>query len=170
MTKSKIRDTIFDKLGKPTTLDELAHTIIGTVNTFSDAKIDGFVWRIKRKKIQASHNAPVGKVPNFTVPEFFFGWSGRLWVRYKTMPKSFGSDPFRNTLTYTGTGGAGTYDGPFTDSKNSFSWEYRFYEDDWPTLKKNLSQERLLKTLSHDEKGGRTFLNPYHNFEWYGSD
>ena len=107
---------------------------------------------------------------------FRSGWLGRVWVRYAGRCESFGSDPFKATLTYPGTGGWGGYNGPWEQLNNAwhkvvspqcyrngrripvpkdlypepqaYSWDYRLFDQDWPGVTENLERQQMWDLLS----------------------
>jgi len=144
----------FDQLfGKPATLDELAQTVIRAVDhRFAKQgyrnRVVGFAWDMRYGDISTSHCATICDESNFTNPTTHPGWSGRLWIRYAEPNQlSFGSDLLDGAFTYTGTGGFGSYNGPwefvsmvqYLNHNCDFpqpqinSWDYRFFASDWPS-------------------------------------
>jgi hypothetical protein len=152
---------------EPTTLDELAYCVIANLNRFDGrnkekCKVVGFSWDITRREVSNSHSAPLNGVENFmgdkNRPTSYPGWSGRVWVRYQSKITMFGSHPFRNTATHTGTGGFGSYSGPWEAISRQFyenkinniavtgvkipepqvySWDYKIFAADWPLVDQN---------------------------------
>lgn len=158
--------------GEPRSLGELAQCVIAVINrqpaTRSGSRhceVAGFSWDIRRnKEVSNSHDAPIMGVTNWggntkledgtPAPRSYPGWSGRAWIRYAKPVDTFGSDPFAATLTYPGTGGWGSYDGPWKRISDVhyqtygyrrkgpeiyprpqiYSWDYRFFDSDWPEL------------------------------------
>lgn len=171
---------------EPQSLDELAKCVIELINlypsrTSEKVRVVGFKWDIHRGQVSNSHCQPINGVSNWggdpKLPKSYMGWSGRVWIRYKKDFNTFGSDPFRNTLTYPGTGGFGCYNGPWTKlmaaryekkaSKSTepqvYSWDYRFFEDDWP----GILQDQLYKDMLFNAiKNPDTSVNMHHVFEW----
>lgn len=134
-------------------------------------RVVGLTWDVLPGKASNTHSAPHNGVQNFGrkagKPESYPGWSGRVWVRYENHGKRHtGSDLFWNTMTYTGTGGFGGYGGPWEwfgnfrtsaakrlnigpweikpPNENYYSWDYRFYDADWP----HIYDELLLDILN----------------------
>lgn len=173
---------IFGK--EPESLEELFFCVIKVIESHKEhssgkminmPKVLGFAWELTHGQVSNSHNCPLDGKFNWTrdpsEPQFYPGWMGRVWIRYAETPVSFGSSPFNYSLTYTGTGGWGTYDGPWqtissarfkksvkqnhVDRKrqpNCYSWDYRFYDSDWPKLYKNDDQykKQIFAILSED--------------------
>jgi len=171
---------ILDIFGhEPATLDELGDCVRAVIN-HSGLLCVGLQWDIRYSDtVSNTHDAPMSGIINFGnrdgKPTSYPGWLGRVWVRYAKYPKSFGSDPFRRTLTYTGTGGFGSYNGPWeriaktyyqrhTLKKQKvdyaqpaiFSWDYRIFADDWPVL-------MMWATLSNTK-------NRTHRYHWVDLD
>jgi hypothetical protein len=190
---------ILDVYGRdPDTLDEVAECVIAVINNCDNSdswsknkkkevkkvKVLGFSWNINYGAVSNSHSAPLDGKENWgnrdkSLPTSYPGWSGRVWVRYEAPYPSFGNDPFNKTLTHTGSGGFGGYNGPWEDiatarfrryghthPKDAFpepqilSWDYRFYNSDWPGLDESVRQQRVYDTLA----GHPTIMN--HKFLW----
>lgn len=171
---------------EPHSLDDLGHCTIAVINRFLRSQIPrrprrvvGFSWNVSHTDaVSNSHECPIDGVTNWDVdlnyPCGYPGWSGRVWVRYDREIGCFGSDPFRPTLTYTGTGGAGGYGGPWSQLNSVryehyrrtgdrsladlpiYSWDYRFFDADWPDLCKGY----LLDMLRDDNRWR------IHSFRW----
>jgi hypothetical protein len=171
----------FDQLfGKPATLDELAQTVIRAVDhRFAKLghrnRVVGFAWDMRYGNISTSHCAPICDESNFTNPTTHPGWSGRLWIRYAEPNQlSFGSDLLDGAFTYTGTGGFGSYNGPWEDVSMTqifcnyypqpqiYSWDYRFFASDWPELERNCEKQAIWSSLSNKPAPFTT-----HRFEWH---
>lgn len=158
---------------EPRDLDELAQGVIQVLNqqpaTPSDrgrrVQVAGLQWQINFGRVSNSHDRPIqgtsnwgGRVPG--APHHYPGWKGRVWVRYARPVDSFGSDPWRSTLTWTGTGGFGGYDGPWSGimglwhraareiqkqypEPQIYSWDFRFFLQDWPLLERWVEAQRI---------------------------
>jgi len=153
------------------TLDEVAETVIAILNKKSNNCVLGFSWDLKREeKINNSHSAPLSGVINWSrrdphAPAGYPGWQGRVWVRYKVEPRYSGWETFAGTRTHVGTGGFGSYAGPWAavgqkrydmhvrkKSANIpkicyYSWDYRIFESDWPELALNYQREKMWQRL-----------------------
>jgi hypothetical protein len=155
---------IVDVYGKlPETLDEIAEAVIAVVSV-TDPVI-GFAWNIHyEKSVSNTHRAPVHGEINWSgrdpdAPRGYPGFYGRFWIRYAKDPDfSWWSEVIGKSLTHTGSGGGGAYDGPWTEicsavykAKNylpdngdlfspaiprvhCYSTDYTFYIDDFPGL------------------------------------
>lgn len=180
MTKP-IRSNILKVFGKdPESMDELAQCIIAVIeNQFNGSsksakkyKVLGFAWDLRHSMcVSNTHSSPEGHPQNFRVdsnlPKGYPGWSGRVWIRYQDECKDWADSPFKETLTHTGTGGAGSYNGPWStvsaarwqrfglDRKfekyypyiNCYSWDYRIYDLDWPAIEKWKEEMMFLGNL-----------------------
>jgi hypothetical protein len=156
-------DAVKDYGREPCSLDDLARFVVFTINKISP--VVGFAWDIRQGNVSNTHDSPIDGVTNWTQRELYrdgtpkptrySGWSGRVWIRYADKTSVFGSDPFSRTLTHPGTGGGGGYNGPWEDliarryhyyrgnkqeprypEPMCYSWDYRFYDMDWPDLYK----------------------------------
>jgi hypothetical protein len=185
---------------EPETLDELARCVIYMINSQENGdvfdrrkrsqpkmyKVAGFAWDVHYSDmVSNSHSSPEGYPQNWSRKEDavkgYPGWQGRVWIRYTEECRSFGSSPFEKTLTHTGTGGAGGYNGPwqavahhrwerygnmrrvpkdvYPEIKH-YSWDYRFYDLDWPLLAHWVEKQKMWAELS-----GQPWDNS-HRFEW----
>lgn len=154
-------------------MQELFDTI---KNVISDSlpkkiKVVGFAWNVEYGKLRVTHSSPIEGTDNWgsdpKYPTSALGWHGRVWIRYSKDTPRFGSDPFSKTLTYPGSGGFGSYSGPWATvsaarhnkygwkrSKGDYpevrcySWDFQFFEDDWPVLKNIVAQQVLFATIA----------------------
>lgn len=123
-------------------------------------KVVGLRWDIRfQESVSNTHECPIDGVTNWGgrtegAPRGYPGWMGRVWVRYADKFDGWSSDPLRATLTYPGTGGFGGYNGPWErlyhcwyeargrkrgskvdwPEPQIFSWDYRFFQQDFPAL------------------------------------
>jgi len=173
---------------EPDTLDDLAQCVIKMIDRRQ--KVVGFAWDISHlENIRNSHNAPEGYPDNFgndkKLPTHYPGWSGRVWIRYAKPVRSTWHNMFDETLTHPGTGGIGTYNGPWTDVSSiryyrygrgipkkfwypeieSYSWDYKFYDLDWPLIAEIASKHKMWNILTNEE--GDTIT---HEFKWTDPD
>jgi hypothetical protein len=168
----------------PATLDELAECVTAVINSQLADPVVGFAWDLVYSDLVSnSHSSPEGLVENWLgkphLPTGYPGFTGRVWIRYGGTPKSWGSDPFRLTLTHPGTGGAGSYSGPWAGVSASrfhryghrqvqdaypeihcYSWDYRFYLEDWPGIAAWVEKQQMMSLLS-----GRPWQTS-HRFSW----
>jgi hypothetical protein len=182
----------------PLTLDDLAECTIALINNelqrpnkfygyTGGGKVIGFKWElVHQDKISNTHHAPLDGVTNWggdhpSGVRGYPGWYGRVWVRFSVRSGSFGSDAFRTTLTHTGTGGGGAYDGPwqnissiiydnfghkrpegvFIPSTNMYSYDYRIFDSDFPKVKEidEITKIKLWNLLK--EKATAEFRHTY---------
>lgn len=149
-----IKQNILNIIGdEPATLDELFDATLKILNT--KQKVVGLCWELSYSdKVSNTHSCPLNGVLNWNVepdkPTGYKGWSGRLWLRLLEDYDGFGSELFNGTLVHTGTGGGGTYGGPWHALGNAifdngdktikkpvcYGWDCRIYLDDWPELEK----------------------------------
>lgn len=155
-------------------LDRVAHAVIDKIS--QQTPVAGFSWEIRfYTSVSNTHEAPQNGVRNFTgdpdLPTGYPGFGGCVWIRYgddheKHLP---GSEPFGGTRTYPGTGGSGGYNGPWTRTHSLwhkhrkilrdefpepsiYSWNYRFFLEDWPNLKKRVEQQRIVSALTGESE------------------
>lgn len=168
---AKKRAFIAEIYGKiPGTLDEIAEATIAVISRTNET-VAGFAWDIAfGNRISNSHAAPVTGEKNWggkdDLPSGYPGFQGRVWIRYYESPKGWCSDTFRPALSYPGTGGSGSYNGPWTDIstayynsparlKNNiarpvmFSWDYRFFADDWPEATYEAQKDLVIARLTN---------------------
>lgn len=168
----------------PATLDELAECVVAVINSQLADPVVGFAWDlVYSDRVSNSHSSPEGLPENFggrsDLPRGYPGFTGRVWIRYSGKPKSWGSDPFRLTLTHPGTGGAGSYSGPWAaicaarfhryghrqvadayPEIHCYSWDYRLYLEDWPGIANWVEKQQMMSLLS-----GRPWQTS-HKFGW----
>ena len=178
---------VFSK--EPTNLDELGRCIVAVLRNKRIAQgndVVGLAWDITyTPHVSITHDAPYGVKTQWnrakgedlrTQP----GWTGRVWIRFKKDYASFGSEHFPSTLSYTGTGGAGSYGGtldrvgsesvanahyllrckkakhPLAKMINEptlCSWDYKIFSEDWPGLVDvvvEIQQAQLMNTLANN--------------------
>lgn len=168
IARLKIRDDFFKLYGEPTTMEELAMFVVNVSNhNQPDSQhIHGICWDVNYGFVSNSHSSPIRGVRNWggkpDLPRSYDGFYGRVWVRKKNEDKfMLLSDRIEKSFTYTGTGGGGSYRGPWSDLESKyikytgqvyneklrlFSWDYRFYTDDFPFLIK-FEEEKLIARM-----------------------
>ena len=210
-----LKDRILTYYGEPTDLNDLARCCIAMCETFDNVKqprdrrrkrlppeylkVVGFGWDIQfTENVSNSHSHPIDGMSNWCgyntskgAPDGYPGFTGRVWMRWATHCNSFISDPMRATLTYTGTGGGGSYDGPWTQvcgerwhrysnhraeegqdpAIECASFDYRFFLSDWPLIEEALKQPRLENEQQRVwAKLGNSTMPPkfslHHKFLW----
>jgi hypothetical protein len=193
------KQRVLDIFGRePESMDELARCVIAVADHYCErsmakrnkttpgARVVGFSWRLVWSPLVSNtHSCPLDGVENFGCqqgkPQGYPGWTGRVWIRYASLSHgSWGSDALKNTLTHTGTGGAGSYDGPWTAVSKArferhghkhgpnvypdiqaYSWDYRIYDQDWPGVTESYSKQHMWNILSNKSQGV-----PCHEFLW----
>ncbi len=194
--KQNCKDSIVRDFGEPATMEELFYTTIKVINRQlanskrekKDNRVLGLAWTVSRSDhMRNSHNCPINGVTNFSTMENttkakgYPGYSGRVWVRYAHKPHSFGaSDLFHYALSYPGTGGSGSYSGPWRLVSSAwfrskhlsdrnipepilYSWDYKIWEDDWPLIAENYSKRRMIDLIKH---GADRMPVEKSNLEW----
>lgn len=145
-------------------LEQFAKKIVTDIS--KERKVVGFSWDVDYRHDTRPYWPYTLEAP---------GFSGRVWIRYAGPGRGFASDTFRSrTQTYTGTGGAGCYEGPWSsvyaheyyarrlDLKikrpivECYSWDYRFLIDAnqefLGKLTEIIGQENLARALSDQGK------------------
>ena len=182
------KDLILKHHSEPKNLDELANIVLATIRREiikhnPDARVLGFSWDIRHRDVSVSHNCPIQWDRrtdgwNARLP----GWDGRVWIRY-THSIWPASAVFAATLTYPGTGGIGSYHGPWAQVAHAhyeqygnmaglvnayprpmcFSWDYRFFDSDWPLLQEvdDIAQDKTYCVLAN-----RSQVTKTHHFIW----
>lgn len=170
---------IFGK--EPENLDELARCVIACTETRTK-KVLGLAWNIHHQDLVSNtHSFPLDGVSNWhghkDKPRGYPGWTGRVWLRLNTSKDWDIGD----SLTYTGTGGGGGYGGlwenlstmyyqiyghkpapkdAIIDRPCIYSWDYRFFDSDWPGIANEIEQQRIMAAL----RGTKPIFT--HKFSW----
>ena len=165
---------IFGK--EPETMDELAECVIATINSKikKESKVIGFSWDLnKHDCISNTHCSPVGYKTNWSgrdasSPRGYPGWCGRVWIRYEHHLTGYGNDPFSSTLTHPGTGGGGSYNGPWENIAHRhfktfghkrhtsyprpelYSWDYKLFDYDWPEVTSTFNKDKVFSILADE--------------------
>lgn len=149
-------------------LDRFAKSIISNIS--KKRKVIGFCWNIDYHQNTRPYWPHTESAP---------GFEGRVWIRYANNAQGFGSDGFRETKTYTGTGGAGSYGGPWDSVycheyyarrlgleierpsvEWCYSWDYRFLlclnQEHLGELEEIINHENLMGRL---KGSGSFYLN-----------
>ena len=163
---------------KPTNMNELADCVIKLVQqnvVVDQVTLTGFAWALRySESVSNSHSSPIVGVQNWGgypyLPRGYPGLQGRIWIRCDESAigdfRYRGSDLISGTSTHTGTGGGGSYSGPWRNNDSVdfssvlYSWDYRIYLDDWPGVKSHIEKALMLKTLKGEP------VNFYHEFKW----
>ena len=177
--------------GEPTTLDELFEAVrLTLVDKLKRARVIGFAWNIAyMENVRCSHCSPAGELNNWSGndegrPKSFPGWQGRVWIRTANDPKGWLSENFSQTLTYPGTGGGGSYEGPWRGVSEaryraygyskaaagekrypevrSWSWDYKIFSKDFPLIVEEYTKSMLLDAI----KTGKHQIVMNSNLSW----
>lgn len=187
----EIKQKILDLVGQePTNLDQLAQCVIRVIdNCLANSRVLGFSWEIRYfDKVSCAHSAPEGRQINWQCsldrPSFFPGFRGRVWIRYAhtTGFKKFLDHPFNRTLTHIGSMERfADYSGPWSNCYHAwrqchkifhhqnlvypepliFTWDYRFYLEDWPGIANWVEQQAVIAGLH-----GQPRPEIIHRFVW----
>lgn len=174
--KRRLKNKIISQYsGEPNSLDELGNTIVKILTYESDGSLIGLKWDLRHRDVANTHSCPIDGVENWHqrhtdgLPTNYKGWVGRIWIRLENeLPETtFASELFDKTLTYVGTGGGGCYNGPWSEiyghwastERNSrfkkpilYSWDYRFYDDDWPEVTASLMKRKSFNALASSDE------------------
>ena len=150
--------------GEPASASEVFDCVLAVLQHYAaqdNHRVVGLKWDLcHSNEVSNTHSKPHNGVENWGgkqgLPMGYPGWTGRVWVRYSGDGDRYrGSDLFAQTMTHTGTGGYGSYNGPwewiyklkhkmatrlgisYHDIKydtHCYSWDYRFYDADWPRM------------------------------------
>lgn len=166
---------------EPQTLDELAQAVIAVAQLNCRNTLVGFHWNIVyRDLVSNSHDSPIGQPQNWgrdpNLPRGYPGFSGRVWYRFSSSHCRPPGGDLNNTLTYTGSGGYGGYDGPWerlchrvyqhqkkcktSIDVHCYSYDYRFFLSDWPLVENMVGQEQTFALLSDKD------FRCEHRFGW----
>ena len=166
--------SLIERYGNPETdekLFDIVHSVIDD-HLPDGIKVLGLAWNVNyTRRMSCTHCSPSGQMNNWASdndrPTHFPGWSGRVWVRLNKMT-GHGRHPnisslFSQALTYTGTGGFGSYEGPWRNishakymmrdgkSRNheviSYSWDYKIWDSDFPLIAQNIIKHQLLTMI-----------------------
>ncbi len=172
------RQNFINRYGDPETYEELFDNVRQCVddqlNTV-ELHIVGLAWDITHgTQISCTHSAPAGQQTNWSgdhaYPRHYPGWAGRVWIRVNSLLPSGGhpyvSRMLKNTLTHSGSGGFGTYSGPWQKVATAaayntsgttlpivtlYSWDYKIFEQDFPLITANIIKNRLLTVIKTNE-------------------
>ena len=171
---------------EPESMDELACCVIKVIA--HEHPVVGFAWDIEHRAVSNSHECPMDGKTNWggreqDAPRNYPGWQGRVWVRYSKPTPSFGNNPFDRSLTYPGTGGWGSYEGPFQSIATAwdrqyghnapktaypepqvYSWDYRIFDSDWPGV-----TEEMRTQMTFNKIAGIDSIYK-HKFEWHNPE
>ena len=133
--------------------------------------LTGIKWELyHNQSVSNSHSCPKNGVMNWSgnksLPRSYPGWNGRLWLRYGKdkfhSGNGFGSDMVEGSLTYTGTGGFEHYNGPWNKGE-IYSWDYRFFDSDFPKLERLLNIAQTQQFMFRRDKNDQQI---HHTYFW----
>lgn len=118
------------------------------------------------KNLRITHCAPVGKKVMWgskydaeRSQQVNPGFRGRVWFLYNKSPESVPT--LVHTRFHTGTGGYGSYGGPFTPGDGyPLSYDCQLFAEDWPVLREATEVEIAMRRVA-DDRSPITL-----NFEW----
>lgn len=111
-----------------------------------------------------THYCPHNGVTNWhqesDKPTGYPGWSGIIWISYslfnlKGRERTIsGSNLFRELPIHTGSGGSRAHSQPLeeNESRDTFSYELKIFEADFPAMAENLKQAKLEAKLRGDRE------------------
>lgn len=168
--------SLFDE---PKSLDDLGNGILkyfkNTVHRDhygNDVLINivGLSWELKyTDTIITTHCAPLGKSSSMTNPESLPGFTGRIWLRTESDFSGWLSKTISKCVLHPGSGGVGSYDGPWKNVNAAFyneygpkptntkipkpimySWDCKIFLDDLPLIKQYIENHKLMSTLKSE--------------------
>lgn len=168
----------FRRYGEPQDLDQLCEFVCRVIRGQGHDLVGFAVGLYRPQWVTNAHKCPLGGTTNWlrerTRPRGYPGWAGWVWVRLGSSPfPHSGSDIFKNTATHTGSGGFGSYKGPWAricqlyKSNRSipepicYSWDYCIFDQDWPQVADWWAKCRLMDRLSGDP-----YNCPNFNYVW----
>lgn len=164
------QDNNFARYGEPCSLDQLFYHIV-LVSNANQPVLTGLAVSLRRSEcVPNSHSCPIDGSMNFNgdplMVRGYPGWNGRLWLRLEDNTKDFSSTSWCwRTNTHTGSGGFGSYNGPWKDIRQlrhqhgqrhpypepiCYSWDYRIYEQDWPRVAQWWQHMKTVSQLHHN--------------------
>jgi len=169
-------------------IEQLTRNIVKTVNSNSTAQLIGLQLELAwGDNVRNTHYAPRGKSTNWyskpDLPTGYPGWGGRVWARFNNMPaNASGSSFFSNTGLHIGTGGFGSYNGPWQNINSTYfqlitnsgrnarkqdivkyepkiyGWDCKIFAEDFLEIFETFEQDRLIDILSDKESYYYRFL------------
>lgn len=171
------------KYGEPADLEQLFEWVMTVMNTGlpEGVRIAGFSWNIVYSEcVSNTHYCPVSGYTNFRQSRFdesgkplaigYPGFKGRVWIRYNKKFSESGATIVKKSFTYPGTGGIGSYDGPWDYTANIYysnkeklrlhyeftqpqlyGYNYRFFLSDFPLIEQKISKEKFMHHLKHGD-------------------
>ncbi len=172
------RQNFINRYGDPETYEELFYNVLQSIDdqlAGTGLHVAGLGWSIMYStRLSCTHSAPAGQNTNWSgdnaYPKHYPGWVGRVWIRLNSLLPDDNhpnlSYMFRNTLTHTGTGGYGSYNGPWSNVAKaaynaateyhrrevvSYSWDFKIFEQDFPLISANIIKKHLLTIIKTNE-------------------
>jgi hypothetical protein len=154
---------------EPTTFNEVAECIMNSIryNIRGTNALLGFAWNVEYRDHNVHHTHEKHMYDSTDHCMY-----GRVWIRLEARKKGWSSDLFNNTLSYTGTGGIGSYNGPWTHLYNQkekeiicYSYGFSFMLKDWPNLDAEINKRITFNTLKSHYKE-----KVNHQFTWTDPD
>lgn len=155
---------------EPTNCNEMCEAIIAYVNSINPQSLVGLAFEVQySENVSNSHSCPHNGVQNFSgdknKPRSYPGLSGRIWYRFSDRVSGFSSNIIERALVHTGTGGGGSYGGPYTNADSAtykcrcaglkvdelqiFSMDVKIFLDDFPAVKNNIDQHFTFNILQN---------------------
>lgn len=152
-------------------------------NKECDNKVEGLSFKLSwSNSVSNSHCCPRNGVRNWggketysdgtAKPRGYPGWHGRIWIRYSNQFYIIsGSDPLSGSGVHIGTGGYGSYSGPWELTLKSiwelkrqgridrdtniscYSWDCKVFAEDFPDIAEEYTTARAmlrLQGMKHD--------------------
>jgi hypothetical protein len=151
---------------EPQTFNEVAEAVLKVMQHNTSNTVVGFAWDVRYQSSRA-HNSH--EVKDKYKP-YDACMVGRVWIRLAKRNTGWAPDVLKNTLTYHGTGGYGSYNGPWEhlykpyhtakEPLHYYSYDYSFVVKDWPALFYEIEKRRTLSLLTNDP------LKISHAFKW----
>lgn len=174
--KANRKQWLVETYGEPETLEQLFELHKQVISSQLDRtnKLLGLAWSISyRERLSNTHYAPIHGETNWGCkpekPSGYPGFTGRVWIRMEHSPRngwvSWVSELFNKALSYPGTGGYGSYDGPWKAVSSAqykmygrqrdaefpevvcYSWDYRFFSADYPLLVGNWIKDKMFDII-----------------------
>lgn len=159
--KSKETLNVFEKFGEPRDLDELGKFVIDVVNSQIDSRneVAGLCFIVDYSTIYDTVYNRFNEIKKIARK----GFKGRIWISFKEKPNFITLSTYiKKSNTYTGSGGGGDYGCLYLKYTPGlmFSWDYRFYLDEFPAIEMAIQEEELICALMNKE------YKNHHKFVW----
>lgn len=189
--RQQYKNHIVNTYGEPTTLEQLFEIVRLEIDNQSDDGgpiVTGLAWDIRyNEKVSNSHECPInGQKKNWSgcdenITRNYPGFTGRVWIRIRENSGiGWTGDYFKKSLTYSGTGGFGNYDGLWKaissarfktyglrhsdefPALNIYSWDYKIFSDDFPLIVDTWVKENLFNVIQTN----KTKIHIVSNLVW----